>query len=62
MSEKHCPCSWRNRGTESTQTLIGVINDEGEIPDVRVAATIALRNIGSPEAVNVLKRLMKTRT
>lgn len=43
-------------GTESTQTLIGVINDEGEIPDVRVAATIALGNIGSPEAVNVLKK------
>jgi HEAT repeat protein len=42
-------------GTEATQALIGVINDEGEIPEVRVAATSALGSIGSPEAVNALK-------
>jgi HEAT repeat protein len=44
-------------GTEATQALIGVINDEGEIPEVRVAATSALGNIGSPEAVNTLKKV-----
>jgi HEAT repeat protein len=44
-------------GTEATQALIGVINDDGEIPEVRVAATSALGNIGSPEAVNTLKKV-----
>ncbi|MDQ1276891.1 MAG: hypothetical protein QG610_2469, partial [Euryarchaeota archaeon] len=29
--------------------------DDGEIPEVRVAAASALGNIGSPEAVNTLK-------
>lgn len=42
-------------GDEATQAVTGVINDEGEIPEVRVAAASALGNIGSPEAVNTLK-------
>jgi len=49
-------------GTEATQALIGVINDEGEIPEVRVAATSALGNIGSPEAVNTLETIFNNQS
>jgi HEAT repeat protein len=49
-------------GTEATQALIGVINDEGEIPEVRVAATSALGDIGSPEAVNTLETMFNNQS
>lgn len=42
-------------GTEATEALTGVLNDNEETLEVRIAAASALGNIGSPEAVNTLR-------
>jgi len=42
-------------GDEATEALIGVLKDDGETPEVRIAAASALGNIGSPEAVDTLR-------
>ncbi|HII79935.1 MAG TPA: HEAT repeat domain-containing protein [Methanosarcina sp.] len=42
-------------GTEATQELTGVLTDDGEKLEVRIAAASALGNIGSPEAASTLK-------
>jgi HEAT repeat protein len=42
-------------GTEATQALKGVLTDDEEALEVRVAAASALGNIGSSEAVSTLK-------
>lgn len=49
-------------GTEATQALIDVINDEEEIPEVRIAATSALGNTGSSEAVDTFKTLFNNQS
>lgn len=42
-------------GTEATKALTGVLNDNEETLEVRIAAASALGNIGSSEAVSTLK-------
>ncbi|MCO5383034.1 MAG: HEAT repeat domain-containing protein [Methanosarcina barkeri] len=42
-------------GTEATEALTGVLNDNEETLEVRIAAASALGNIGSPEAVSTLR-------
>lgn len=42
-------------GKEATKALISVVNDDGEVLEVRVAATSALGNIGNSEAIDTLE-------
>ncbi len=45
------------RSTEATETLTGVLTDNGEKFSVRIAAASALGKIGDPEALETLKKV-----
>ena len=46
------------RSTEATETLTGVLTDNGEKLSVRIAAASALGKIGDPEALETLKKVL----